>query len=1397
MEAIKVAPCCNCCQPFGVNGIGYPMKGRLPYLLQCGHSVCEKCIFSTIKNFHGVKCHQCQTKTLLSKEEMVTVIGFSESFKMFIPLNFYILGILIFNNSRVEPTKQTGFILPAGHSVQQPHRYKGHQHQPLQSNHYNPPFTQDFQKKLPPKKDYGKFLKSLWLCPEHPDKNCELYCSDCCKTICTQCLVKTCGKHAFSLVSEKNEQFINDIKVHKKTTNDVMLRMKKTVGELEKKRSLTSLGSVDTKSTETLLAEHFDRFHGVLQKMENSLIAEIKSSKNYLNDLIKGLHDSAKDLSDLINAVDYFTEPEKQKEVNLHKVAEELERTANLPWFLEEDVKNIKPTIKLNIDEDIFKIVEKHCQIESNNSSIKLLSTTELPTYVELPPVPDDIACETASVHSTGSSHSSRKTTAFPVGARAFKDLNFGFKTKPDKVLIASNPIHETQAEKKHEKFIKPLIVGLTEKVVVTHIDSPHDFFIQRAVMLPKIKEMSDTYNSMKSSLVEPSDADMFPGTMFVLYDSEQHRWDRVNMVRNDSSSDKENGEYKVKFVDFGNMAIVNIKRLRIAPKEPFFPVYCHRCTLIGCQPKTEKWTDEANLLMYRIVQKGHGECLMNVIRIENEVLEVDIVSCAVTLNECTTSVTEALIFLDHACYGDPKNQVNRNNPLTGPKQYFHHQNLGDNAKVLVTHIESPASFYVRKSHLLEYFEQLTKDLNLAYKLSDTTGEIYTPKLGMCVACYVDDVWWRARVTNVCEKKNLEVLLVDSGRKASVPYSSIRMLQLKFIKIDELVTRCALGDIKPFGNNWMPEATAFMKSFLKNDPICAIKHCALKHTDIHKHKRHVPSNKVLLYLNPEDEDEVCLNHELVKNDLAVSTQAPVQILTKQVNVVKPTVSNMKTDKDTEVTANGPLKLEVQILSALTPSDVYISINSEEVGLRNLYKEMQIFYADSQPDDSIVWKQGDKCAVLPINEMWSRAIVESVDENSKMVKVFLKDHARLTETTQDNLRLLGQNFMKVRDGALKCHLSGIIPASGDKWPMLTCETLQDICKQYHKFYITKDGEISNKSLPIELWVYHTTPGGALTPTIKEWRKVNTRILEEGLAVPDRIFKSKPSPVEAPSTSSAIPQQLEVVSLDSTPYTLNVGEENSAPVRHEDWLPAEPLKSKEFMAVGTYVEEDLTIYLYDMEQSTATMELLSRTLTSHFTNSKPKPHDMFWVPGQICITKYNLDQKYYRAKVLSISEHHNNAEVLFVDYGNKQDCPISSLRKDVVCHHIPIQTQVCKLYNVKPVEGDVWESKIGDFVHQNVVEKECQVTVMGEAINGVIPIALKLGRLHDLSELLLSFKYAVPHDITQTLTQPKPEDLTDPDVIEVEATEDLPSFLQFGDEKLNWNQMIELQKSSDAK
>lgn len=47
------------------------------------------------------------------------------------------------------------------------------------------------------------------------------------------------------------------------------------------------------------------------------------------------------------------------------------------------------------------------------------------------------------------------------------------------------------------------------------------------------------------------------------------------------------------------------------------------------------------------------------------------------------------------------------------------------------------------------------------------------------------------------------------------------------------------------------------------------------------------------------------------------------------------------------------------------------------------------------------------------------------------------------------------------------------------------------------------------------------------------------------------------------------------------------------------------------------------------------------------------------GLPCVVRFTEDQRYYRAKILSIKGQ--IAEVLFVDYGNEQDTPLKELKR----------------------------------------------------------------------------------------------------------------------------------------
>lgn len=49
----------------------------------------------------------------------------------------------------------------------------------------------------------------------------------------------------------------------------------------------------------------------------------------------------------------------------------------------------------------------------------------------------------------------------------------------------------------------------------------------------------------------------------------------------------------------------------------------------------------------------------------------------------------------------------------------------------------------------------------------------------------------------------------------------------------------------------------------------------------------------------------------------------------------------------------------------------------------------------------------------------------------------------------------------------------------------------------------------------------------------------------------------------------------------------------------------------------------------------LNLLKKSFQLLFEGSSPKPHDLSWSKGQICIAYYECDKNWYRGKVVSVS------------------------------------------------------------------------------------------------------------------------------------------------------------------
>jgi hypothetical protein len=82
------------------------------------------------------------------------------------------------------------------------------------------------------------------------------------------------------------------------------------------------------------------------------------------------------------------------------------------------------------------------------------------------------------------------------------------------------------------------------------------------------------------------------------------------------------------------------------------------------------------------------------------------------------------------------------------------------------------------------------------------------------------------------------------------------------------------------------------------------------------------------------------------------------------------------------------------------------------------------------------------------------------------------------------------------------------------------------------------------------------------------------------------------------------------------------------------------------------------------------------------------------GILCLARYSQDNRYYRAKIDSIS--HSVAHITFIDYGNSEQVPVSSLRQipsDFL--HLPMQAFECFLSHVHPsfrqaIGGNTWST-----------------------------------------------------------------------------------------------------------
>lgn len=213
------------------------------------------------------------------------------------------------------------------------------------------------------------------------------------------------------------------------------------------------------------------------------------------------------------------------------------------------------------------------------------------------------------------------------------------------------------------------------------------------------------------------------------------------------------------------------------------------------------------------------------------------------------------------------------------------------------------------------------------------------------------------------------------------------------------------------------------------------------------------------------------------------------------------------DEELDAKDKGPLRLEVKILNYQSPSLIYVSFLHQQKIFTDLFEDIQKYYTKNKTQGKTDWKIKDRCCTIcNQSQTWRRAVILEINGNN--AKVFYSDFACVEAVPILNLREMPKEFVSIGDAAVMCHLYGVIPAVGEEWPSLTKEYLKELLDAYNRIFLTKVGNFKGKSMPVELWVYHTVQGGALEANTSEWRCLNKKIIDQGLGVPDKSHEVGP-------------------------------------------------------------------------------------------------------------------------------------------------------------------------------------------------------------------------------------------------------------------------------------------------
>ncbi|XP_063771297.1 tudor domain-containing protein 6 isoform X3 [Pseudophryne corroboree] len=793
--------------------------------------------------------------------------------------------------------------------------------------------------------------------------------------------------------------------------------------------------------------------------------------------------------------------------------------------------------------------------------------------------------------------------------------------------------------------------------------------------------------------------------------------------------------EYRVYLLDRGGQATALPNTLRPAPSSLFhLPPQALGCVLANLVPLEQKgWSTLALCHLHSLLgQEVKGLVKDLLLPLGIVILDLPAVSKYLLDLGLAKSLPDALfrVLVDRSlaeagCSAHwPENtethQPSGNNmsilrqavPWQSMDYFYPQLQIGVTEPVVVTQVSDPQHIFCQLRSLSHEVQRLAEAMDHFYESPNACGDakIQQPfPLGRpCASRGTDGHWYRSLLQEIIPGKQMATVIhVDWGRRDVVPLTNLRNLAPDFFRMPVVTFRCSLYGVS---DNWDPPLLFELRSFLYEKHVIA----KIEFFNTYEHL-------YVITLFAENGLNINCLYGMRAQNMKVYQGKPA-ITTEPALCAKDDVKN-DTPKAPQQNFYVPefptveLKIgafyDAMVDFVIDPSNFWIRTEEHSAKHTEMVDCITNMYSQASKLEGIIVKpvQRQLCCAKFKDDAYYRAEIVSVDK--KKVTLYFLDHGNTDVVDLYDVKELPAEFRDLPALANRCCVADIYPLK-DTWShdsilafkVAVFDKKLVICvvaKEAEKYTIEvlDQSRIEERSVGRLLWNAGYVNYEELEPAVQLPNVVKAVGVEFG--------QTALSQATVNQVSSKANQEITVAPQSED----NTEELHYSPFEEQLFEPGARIE-----VVVSYVENPGLFWCQNLAYLSELSALMKVIQTHCLCEERP------YESGDLaCLAQCPDNGIWYRAFITEIPSSISKAarvEVLYVDYGNKDNVPVANLRAiKSDFFHLKAQAFKCSVYNLvtpigsNPFYWDVYATKVFHEFVREASKSEFHCTVFAVA------------------------------------------------------------------------------------